>query len=336
MAEMTTAAESMQRAMMTLAEHRAAHGPPLDPQNDINSTGLIGAVFSPMTTTLGNLEAKRTTTNPNMAALSVELLRTAGVKRGDYITVGASGSFPALILAILCAADAMELHVGLIVSLGASQWGANLLDFTWLDIEAVLADAGALRQEYRAMAASVGGSDDAGGDLSASAREILRQKILTRGLRLVEEPNLVKNVAERVAVYRQASGRPIAAFVSIGGGWATLGTSAVALALAPGVSQTVDLPPPETRGVLHALAAEGVPVIHFLNIAALADEYGIPWDPSPLPPPDGRIVEGRESRPALGYASLPVIYLAALGLWAAACWLRGRTRPRPPSSGSVR
>jgi poly-gamma-glutamate system protein len=333
---MATAAESMQRAMTILAEHRAAHGPPLDPQNDINSTGLIGAVFSPMTTTLGNLEAKRTTTNPNMAALSVELLRTAGVKRGDYIAVGASGSFPALILAILCAADAMELHVGLIVSLGASQWGANLLDFTWLDIEAVLADAGALRQEYRAMAASVGGSDDAGGDLSASAREILRRKILTRGLRLVEEPNLVKNVAERVVVYRQASGRPIAAFVSIGGGWATLGTSAVALALAPGVSHRVDLPPPETRGVLHALAAQGVPAIHFLNVAALSDEYGLPWDPSPLPPPDGRIVGGRESRPALGYASLPVIYLAALGLWAAACWLRGRTHPSPPLGGSVR
>ena len=57
---------------------------PFDPMK----TGLIGLESSPLTTTLGQLEAKRTTTNPALAALLVRLLRQAGVKKGS-----ASGSW---------------------------------------------------------------------------------------------------------------------------------------------------------------------------------------------------------------------------------------------------
>lgn len=75
---------------------------------------------------LGNLEAKRTSTNPNAAALVVHLLYQAGVRPGDRIAVNCSGSFPALILSVLCAMDAMELDGTVFCSVGASTYGADL------------------------------------------------------------------------------------------------------------------------------------------------------------------------------------------------------------------
>ena len=35
--------------------------------------------------------------------------------------------------------------------------------------------------------------------------------------------------------------------------------------------------------MIQEMARRGVPVIHLLNIKGLAAEYGLPWDPSPLP-----------------------------------------------------
>jgi len=45
---------------------------------DPNQTGLIGLENSPLTTTIGNLQAKRTATNPALAALMVRLIRKPG------------------------------------------------------------------------------------------------------------------------------------------------------------------------------------------------------------------------------------------------------------------
>jgi len=86
---------------------------PFDPMK----TGLIGLESSPLTTTLGQLEAKRTTTNPAMAALLVRLLHQAGVKKGQVVAAGASGSFPALAVAAYCAARAMEVKLWLLFRL---------------------------------------------------------------------------------------------------------------------------------------------------------------------------------------------------------------------------
>ena len=85
---MLSAAQRMAEATTALANHRAAHGPPFTPE-DVNRTGLIGTFFGPLTTTVGTLEAKRTTTNPNLAAVASQLLIEAGVRDGDAIAVGA-------------------------------------------------------------------------------------------------------------------------------------------------------------------------------------------------------------------------------------------------------
>ncbi|HPH45343.1 MAG TPA: poly-gamma-glutamate system protein, partial [Candidatus Aminicenantes bacterium] len=104
--EARRAAALMARAVAALRERRESSGPPIDPLSDINRTGLIGREDTSITTSPGRLEAKRTTANPLVAGALVRMFREAGAGRGDVAAVGASGSFPGLILATLCAAAA--------------------------------------------------------------------------------------------------------------------------------------------------------------------------------------------------------------------------------------
>src|SRR3989304_688678 len=85
--------------------------------------------------------------------------------------------------------------------------------------------------------------------------------------------------------FAAASERPVKAFVNIGGSWANIGTNAEGLQLRPGLASGVLAPPPAERGVLQAMAARHVPVIHLLNVKGLCERYGLPWDPRPLPRP---------------------------------------------------
>lgn len=66
-----------------------------------------------------------------------------------------------------------------------------------------------------------------------------------------------------------------------------MGTDSRVLELKPGLARTPSIPPPARRGVLFEMARRGVPVIHLLFIRGLAEKYGLPWDPRPLPKPGG-------------------------------------------------
>jgi poly-gamma-glutamate system protein len=278
------AAEIMAVAEGRIRECREARGIPPDISSDINRTGLIGVETSPVTTTLGDLEAKRTVTNPNLAGLVVRLFVEAGVKRGDVVAVGASSSFPGSILAVLSAAEAMGLDVLGICSLGASQWGANDPRFDWLDMYACASRGGGLPARWLAL--SIGGENDAGTDLGPGGRRLIEDRIRRTGIAFFEERDLARNVGRRMRLYEQAAaGRPIRVFVNIGGAWANIGTNSSVLGVEPGLARVRDIPPPSSRGVLQEMASRGIPVIHLLNVKGLASKYGLPLDPGPLPAP---------------------------------------------------
>ena len=57
------------------------------------------------------------------------------------------------------------------------------------------------------------------------------------------------------------------------------------LKLRPGLVKIKQFPPAEKRGVLFAMAALKIPVIHLLYIKGLVDRYGLSWDPVLLPQP---------------------------------------------------
>lgn len=313
--EMRRAALRMQRAIAAVARHSERVGIPIDSSLDPNRTGLIGPELSPLFTTLGQLEAKRTTTNPDMAGLLVHLLHRAGVSSGDTVAVGCSGSFPALMIATQAAAEVMGVYPVVILSLGASSYGATQPEFNLLDISQLLIREGVLAAPPAAV--SLGGQDDVGVEFDPVLRDRLLQQIRMNGSELVDEPDLRRNVARRMAIY----GQP-AAFVNVGGADANLGSSPLVLKLSPGLNAEVALPPPDERGVLFEMAAAGVPVIHLLHIRGLALRYGLPWDPIPLPQPGTTPLRddagGRDWR----FWLITAVYLAALGLIVAVRWRR--------------
>ncbi len=281
---MLEASRLMAKASAALKECRERRGPAVDPEADPNGTGLIGVERSEITTSLGSVAAKRTTTNPDFAALVVALLHEAGVRKGDAVAVGASSSFPALVVATLSAARAAGVEAIVISSLGASEWGANLPGFHWMDMEDCLRAAGLF--DVRPVARAVGGEEDVGLDMDPVGRTLLAARIRAGETPFLEEPDLERNVTLRLEAYREGAGaRPIRAFVNIGGSWANMGTDASVLEIAPGLATRVPLPPASRRGVIQAMAAAGVPVIHLLNVRGLCERYGLPWDPRPLPGP---------------------------------------------------
>jgi poly-gamma-glutamate system protein len=281
---MMAASRLMGEAVEAIRACRESRGIGIDTGIDINRTGLIGLQSSPITTSLGNLEAKRTTVNPNFAGLITLLLHQAGVRRGDTVAIGASSSFPALIIAALCAVEAMELRGLLICSLGASQWGANRPDFSWLDIQSCLISSHLM--SARPVALSLGGDEDVGKDMSPEGQALLLRLGREAGLHFIEEPNLERNVRERLRIFETTAGEGgIQAFINIGGSYANMGTDSDILKVGPGLAAFTKIPPVERRGVIFEMAARRIPVIHLLYVKGLCDRYGLPWDPSPIPKP---------------------------------------------------
>jgi len=309
----TDASRLMARAVEAVRDCRKGAEIPIDGRTDLNRTGLVGLESSPITTSLGQLEAKRTTVNPAFAGAVVRMLREAGVERGDVVAVGASSSFPGLIVATLCAAQAMGVRALPIVSLGASNWGGNDPRWTGIDILDCLNGCGVL--DVGILALSIGGEGDTGRDMTAEGRELLRRRIEAAGTAFIEERGLVSDVAARMRLFEAYAGvEPIKAFINIGGSWVNMGTDSEVLKLQPGFNpaSAVTVPPVGRRGLIQEWAARGIPVIHLLYVKGLCDRYGLPWDPVPLPDPtagtDSSAPNG-SIRPWL--AGLAVLFLAA-------------------------
>jgi poly-gamma-glutamate system protein len=308
----TQAVQKMQQATDVVRAAFREKGLRFDDVIDPNHTGLVGDEYTELTTTLGSLEAKRTTTNPAMAGLMVQLLKEAGVRAGDTIAVGCSGSFPAMAIAVLAASEALKVTPLMIASLGSSSYGATRTDMTLLDILKILDSAKVIN--HLPLAATLGGADDVGNEFEAEVRQLLIDKIKHSGVPFLFESDLQQNVARRLQIYFGSTGsRRIAAFVNIGGNYADLGTSPLILKLEPGVNRTLQIPEAkETHGVVFAMANRHIPLVHVLHIKGLAVKYGIPWDPVPLPKIEGVV----HARARLGLVSpagaVIVLYVIAL------------------------
>jgi len=284
------AARLMSLATDTVKEYREREGPSLAREADPNLTGLIGDEYTAMTTTLGNLQAKRTTTNPNFATLVVRLFEEAGLSRGASIGIAASGSFPGVVIAVLSAARTMGIEPVIIYSLGSSSWGANLIGFTLLDMHRILRQEGIY--DFPVAAASLGGSGDLALGVGAQMRAALKGKIDNYDLEPIFIEDLELNVERRIEIYREHSTGGIDCFVNIGGSLVSLGGSLEALNLKPGTLKPQEIPRSSSPGLIFEMAEEEIPVIHLLNIKDLVLEYGLPWDPIPLPEPDGQLAVG--------------------------------------------
>jgi poly-gamma-glutamate system protein len=148
------------------------------------------------------------------------------------------------------------------------------------------------------LAVSIGGEKDMGEDMDEEGRTHVLEEIRKSRFLLLSEPDLVQNVRSRMDLYRQeAEGKEIKAFVNVGGSWANMGIDSSVLRIKPGLNRISELPPLETRGMIFAMAAENIPVVHLLYVRGLAQRHGLPWDPAPLPQPgQGKLYESLKEK----------------------------------------
>jgi len=276
----------MEECLEAIKEARFKIGLPINKSLDPNQTGIIGEEYTEITTTLGNLEAKRTSTNPNFAALLVRYFKQVGLKEGDKIAIGASGSFPALILATLCAAKVLNIEPLLIYSIGASEYGANIPEFTFVPMLAYLNKKKLL--PYRLLAISMGGElDKAEGMMFANSQEVIQKIAQDSGANFIISEDLAKNIQRRIQLYDLAAGKEgIKVFVNIGGAAPNYGNTVASITYPNGlVTKGPEVPDNPERGLIFEYQNRGIPVIHLLNIRDLALKEGLPIDPIPLPEP---------------------------------------------------
>ena len=276
-AEEQLAAQTMAKAIGTLSQEATRRGFPPDPGADPNHTGLIGLPYSPITTTLGSLPAKRTGAQPQAAALMVRLLRQAGVHPGDRVALDSSGSFPGFAIATLVAAQTLGAEAVSVTSIGASTYGANRPEFTLSDMLQVLVQHRILPRGPAAV--SPGGESDFGRDMDATALEAALARARGNGAVILHTPDLIADIAAKRAILAVPK-----VLVSVGGNWASAGTGEGVLGRT-GLVLPGDFGPggPAGTGLIQSYLREGVPVIRILDIQDLCARTSLPYDPIPWP-----------------------------------------------------
>ena len=306
--------------LQTLKAERLRLGLPINSDVDPMESGLIGLPITSVTSNTGVLEAKQTSVNPNFAGVVLHMLRLARVKPGQRVALGVSGSFPAVNVAVYAAVRQLRLMPVIITSASGSQFGANLPDFTWLEMEAGLRRQGVFT--YRSVAGSLGGIQDRAVGMSAEGIKRLTAVIARHGLRFIKPSSLSDSIDQRMRIYDEVAGQSgtYAAYINIGGGTASVGTTLGKHLFKPGLNRVQPRGSGVPDSVMLRFVRNGVPVIHLSNIAALAKRHGLTIKPRFMPKVgEGQIYFREEYNRWLAAMALVVI-LATLFAFVRSDW----------------
>lgn len=257
------AAQATYRAFDEVRNIRDELNWPIDTLYDPLKTGLIGHQYSPITTRRGELTEKILTTNPNFAAIVVELFKKAGIKEGDMVGIGWNGSYPGLNIAVLAACKAMHVRPVAITSNESSMWGANDSMLTWLHIEKRLADKKIF--DRATLWATIGGDDDNGLGVTQHGVDLIIRSIQDNGFELRRFQYLDDDVRSRIDSYGD-----IKAYINIGYNPASYGPAGVRIE--PGAIRHPRWKG-EVKSVLQYYMAQGKPVINFVSIDEIVSDY---------------------------------------------------------------
>lgn len=309
------AARLAHRAFLEIREERLRRGHAFVRHLDPGRSGMIGEAMSLTTSLPADLRSKQTSVNPNFAAAVVDMLQRAGVKSGDRVAIGYTGSFPAFNTCVCAAVETMNLQPTIIHSTFSSQYGANHPDYLWLDMEGTLHRRGLI--SFRSNAATLGGYGDRAVGTTAAARSLLESAIARNGVQPLHVDRLAQSVDARMDFYRQAcKGSPIKAYINVGGGAASIRGSKGKEVFQAGVNDNLDgenLP----DCVASRFAAQGVPVIHLGDAIDLARQYNLPVAPQDVPHVDAStVVRQREpNRVLAGVTLLLILVLLQVCIW---------------------
>ncbi len=237
--------------------------------------GLLGSEFTLITTTLGNFDAKHTAANPEIAGLLYRWIVECKMGKEDYLGINLSGSFPSLAIASLAAAQTLGCNVIMISSLGASMYGANEMEATWIDIESYLIKRGGLK--YKSKLLTLGGVNDNGGGIQEEGIESLRISVMRNNKQLFIPQNLEEAIQKREEIFLSES---ISVLINIGGNHASLGGCSHSPLFPNGLVKEYASCDHKKRGLLQRIAEKRIPIIHLLNIKELAIKNNLKLTPS--------------------------------------------------------
>jgi poly-gamma-glutamate system protein len=235
---------------------------------------MIGNEWSEITTSLGSLEAKETSTNPDFSALIVRLLHEADISKNDKVGVVLSGSFPSLAISVLAALQTMEVNAVIMSSIGASTYGANQPGATWIDMESELREKGGMN--YQSELVSIGAGEDAGKGLSEEGLNNINQAAKRNKVSLFIPSSLRESIDKRVEMFKEAK---ISLLINVGGNETVLGNCPHSLSIPNGLHRKLTGCTDEDRGLIARMNEVGVPFINMLDIKDLASRYGIAVSP---------------------------------------------------------
>ena len=280
------AMERMERAEAYIKERIIEKGIEIE-DIDLNRTGLIGPEFTELTSTPGEEGAKRSTLNPEFAAVLLRYFHDAGLKEGDTIAIGSSGSFPGFLIAALTAASEMKIEARVIASLGASMHGATRVEYNIFNILEDLKNSG--EADFSLVGVSCGGEGDKGGSVMEGflyegtaelSYEMTKNEAERTGAVFIYEDTLSESIEKRLEIY----GEDIKLFINIGGASTNLGTGSYSLDFPPGLVMSIDkIPEGKDRGLIFEYMDKGIPVINLLSIKKICQMNSIAFDPIPLP-----------------------------------------------------
>ncbi len=312
------AAERMENAEAYLKERILSLGIEIEAE-DLNQTGLLGPEFTELTSTPGDENAKRSTLNPLFASAMIRYFYQAGLKKGDSIAIGATGSFPGFVIAALTAATEMGLHTELIASVGASMHGATRVEYNIFNIVEDLKAGGFA--DFDLLAVSPGSVNDRGGGIlegmfyEGSAELSLRlceEAAVRTGAEVIFKDTLEESIQRRLELYTD----DVKLFINIGGASVNNGTSSYTLAFPRGlVLDPPKIPDTPDRGLNYEFAARGIPVINLLSVKQLCQDNGIAFDPVPLP----SVFKGEKLQETVYNKSIAIVTIvatAAVLVWA--------------------
>ncbi|EKO07757.1 poly-gamma-glutamate system protein [Leptospira interrogans] len=274
------ASQKTYKAFLKIKELKLSKKIQIDPKLDSYLSGLIGLEISPVTSSAGKLSAKQASIHPDFAAWFVDRFQKTGLKKGDTIAAGISGSFPALNVAFWVAADIMELKVISISSATSSQYGANDPELLWPDIENLLYKEKIIFQKSVFM--STGGISDSGIGLGKKGRELIWTSIRKNGYKYLSSDSFEDSLLKRMDVYNS---HPVALYVNIGGGTVSSGTSLSKKQIPKGVvlSEVESMELPDS--ILKTYLGLKIPVLHVSGVEMISKESNMKYSPGKISEP---------------------------------------------------
>ena len=295
--ENIAASQLAKQAFSVVKSRRHWLGISINKHDDPQQSGLIGYRLTNMTTDEGELSAKQTSINPNIAALFVDWLKRLNLKQGDVIALSATGSFPAFNISMLAAIKTLGLKPLIIYSMGASQYGANVLGFTWLDMNHELKVKHVF--DYSPLGVTLGGVHDIALGMTEPVRTALKNTIHRYNFNYVDPEDTVDSIDKRMSLFQQGAGnKPIKAYINIGGGVASIGLKHLSVqnkiikihkrvhyrSLPTGVITSLPIDLANTDSVAVRFLKEGVPIINIRNVSqGIRVQYDLPRSPKFTP-----------------------------------------------------